>query len=62
VDFGNVWGQGDKIKGGDIRVSTGIAVSWDSPVGPLRFAVAQPIKKQPEDKVERFQFQLGKIF
>jgi len=62
LDFGNVWGTGEKIQGGDIRVSTGIAVSWDSPVGPLRFAIAQPIRKQPEDKVERFQFQLGKIF
>jgi outer membrane protein insertion porin family len=62
VDFGNVWGADEKISGGDIRVSTGIAVSWDSPVGPLRFSFAAPIRKQPEDKIERFQFQLGKIF
>jgi outer membrane protein insertion porin family len=62
VDFGNIWGQDEKISGGDIRVSTGIAVSWDSPVGPLRFSFGTPIRKKPEDKVERFQFQLGKIF
>jgi outer membrane protein insertion porin family len=37
-------------------------VSWDSPVGPLRFSFGTPIKDEPGDKVERFQFQLGKIF
>ena len=46
----------------DLRYSTGLAVSWDSPVGPLRFSIAQPIAKEPGDKIERFQFQLGKIF
>ena len=62
VDAGNVWGPGDKLSAGDIRVSTGIAISWDSPVGPLRFSLGIPIKKQAGDKIERFQFQLGKIF
>ncbi len=62
VDAGNVWGPDDKIRAQDVRVSTGIAVSWDSPVGPLRFSFGAPIKKQPADKIERFQFQLGKIF
>ncbi|HET7731693.1 MAG TPA: outer membrane protein assembly factor BamA [Usitatibacter sp.] len=61
-DVGNVWGPGDKIKAGDLRASTGLAVSWDSPVGPLRFSFGAPIKKKPDDKIERFQFQLGKIF
>ncbi len=62
VDAGNVWGPGEKIKAGDLRLSTGLAVSWDSPVGPLRFSFGFPIKKQEGDKIERFQFQLGKIF
>ena len=61
-DFGNVWGQDDKISGADIRASAGIAVSWDSPVGPLRFSFGTPLKKRPDDKIERFQFQLGRIF
>jgi outer membrane protein insertion porin family len=43
-------------------VSAGLAVSWDSPVGPLRFSFAAPLKKKEVDKIERFQFQLGKIF
>ena len=61
-DIGNVWGPGEKIRVGDLRASMGLAVSWDSPVGPLRFSFAAPIKKEPGDKIERFQFQLGKIF
>jgi outer membrane protein insertion porin family len=62
VDFGNVWGADQKISGGDLRVGAGLAVSWDSPVGPLRFSFGAPLRKRPEDKVERFQFQLGRIF
>ena len=62
IDAGNVWGAGEKIKGGDIRVSTGVAVSWDSPVGPLRFSLGAPIRKKDSDKIERFQFQLGRVF
>jgi outer membrane protein insertion porin family len=62
LDVGNVWGPGEKIKLGDLRASTGLAVSWDSPVGPLRFSFGAPIRTKPDDKIERFQFQLGKIF
>jgi outer membrane protein insertion porin family len=62
LDAGNVWGEGEKIGYRDIRASVGIAISWDSPVGPLRFSFAQPINNKSFDKIERFQFQLGKIF
>jgi outer membrane protein assembly factor BamA len=31
-------------------------------VGPLRFSIGVPIRTKPEDKIERFQFQLGRIF
>jgi outer membrane protein insertion porin family len=62
VDAGDVWGPGEKMQFRDLRAAMGMAVSWDSPVGPLRFSFGTPIKKRPDDKVERFQFQLGKIF
>jgi outer membrane protein insertion porin family len=62
LDAGNVWGEDEKMQFKDIRASVGIAISWDSPVGPLRFSFAQPIKDRHGDKIERFQFQLGKIF
>ena len=62
TDVGNVWGPGEKISGSDLRVSAGLAVSWDSPVGPLRFSFGAPLRTKDGDKIERFQFQLGKIF
>ncbi|HYC35291.1 MAG TPA: outer membrane protein assembly factor BamA, partial [Usitatibacter sp.] len=62
LDAGNVWGTGQKLDMGDLRVSTGLSVSWDSPVGPLRFSLGYPLKRKPGDSIERFQFQLGKIF
>jgi outer membrane protein insertion porin family len=62
VDGGDVWGPDDFVRWEDVRISVGFAVSWDSPVGPLRFSFANPIKKRPGDQIERFQFQLGKIF
>jgi outer membrane protein insertion porin family len=62
IDFGNVFAVGEKVKLGDLRSSVGFAVSWFSPVGPLKFSLAKPIKQKPEDKVERFQFLLGRVF
>ncbi len=62
ADAGNVWGPGEKIRAQDIRASVGFAVAWDSPVGPLRFSIGTPINSKDDDKIERFQFQLGKIF
>ena len=61
-DMGNVWGQNERISWSDVRASVGFAVSWDSPVGPLRFSFGTPVRSKPEDKIERFQFQLGRIF
>jgi outer membrane protein insertion porin family len=62
LDIGNVWGADEKIMASDLRAGAGLAVSWDSPVGPLRFSFGAPIKTKEGDKVERFQFQLGRIF
>ena len=62
VDGGNVWGENQKLKLGDMRYSTGVGVSWSSPIGPLKFSVAQPLNKQSGDDTQRFQFQLGTVF
>jgi outer membrane protein insertion porin family len=62
VDFGNVWSADQKIDFKSMRSSVGVAVSWFSPVGPLKFSLAKPLSKKPEDKTERFQFLLGRVF
>jgi outer membrane protein insertion porin family len=62
TDIGNVWGPEQKVTFSSMRASAGLAVSWDSPMGPLRFSFGTPIKEEPGDRIERFQFQLGKVF
>jgi outer membrane protein insertion porin family len=62
VDAGNVWGAAQDVSGSDIRAAAGLAMSWDSPVGPLKFSYAYPFRTKEIDRIERFQFQLGKIF
>lgn len=63
VDAGNVFKDNYKLSGPDgLRASTGLGISWISPVGPLRIAYALPLRKQPGDKIERLQFQIGTSF
>lgn len=62
VDAGNVFGYGEDFKPGNLRYSTGLGLSWNSPLGPLRFALAKPLNTKSTDKLQRFQFQLGNSF
>jgi outer membrane protein insertion porin family len=63
VDAGNVFRDTYRLNGPDgLRASTGLGISWISPVGPLRIAYAVPLRKQAGDKIERLQFQIGTSF
>lgn len=62
VDAGNVFGEKEQYRLNDLRISTGIGISWISPVGPLRIAIATPLRKKPGDRIERLQFQIGTSF
>ena len=56
VDAGAVGSFDEAAKLGAARVSGGIELRWLSPIGPLRFSYVRPIRKQPNDKTEDFQF------
>jgi outer membrane protein insertion porin family len=59
VDMGYV---GDKFDSADIRYSTGLGILWISPLGPLRMAIAFPLRKQAGDRTQPFQFTVGGVF
>lgn len=62
IDAGNVFAENQKYSFKDVRASTGVGLSWVSPVGPLRLAIANPIRKQAGDKIQKLQFQIGTTF
>jgi outer membrane protein insertion porin family len=62
VDAGWVWGVGEKMNVGDMRYSVGLSLAWTSPLGPLKFSLAQPLNQKDSDKVQRLQFQMGTVF
>ena len=61
-DAGNVFAENDKYALRDLRTSAGVGLSWISPVGPLRFAYSNPIRKLAGDKIQKLQFQIGSSF
>ena len=58
----DVSGRYENFAFGDMRYSAGLAVLWVSPLGPLKFSLAQPLVKKDGDKTEVFQFTLGNVF
>ncbi len=68
VDAGATFGPNDRdglyktFDFGDLRYSAGVAVLWVSPMGPLKFSLAQPLVSKDGDKTEVFQFTLGNVF
>ena len=64
-DAGNVWGvdySSSINESNKIRSSTGIALDWHTPVGPLSFSYAGVLSKGKNDKTESFRFNLGTTF
>jgi outer membrane protein insertion porin family len=74
VDAGSLWDYrgptfwsvtGESLNVGDsasIRSSVGIGLIWDSPLGPLRFDLAQALTKEGYDQTQFFRFSGGTKF
>jgi outer membrane protein insertion porin family len=62
ADTGRAFGENEKISLNELRSSMGIGLSWISPMGPLRFSYAVPMKRQDTDKIQKLQFQIGTSF
>jgi len=62
LDAGAVYGQGDLLGSQGLRYSSGVAVTWISPMGPLKFSYGVPLNKQPQDRLQKFQFTMGSMF
>lgn len=68
-DFGNVWAIEDSdllaptgFSFDELRYSTGLSVSWMSPVGALSLSLAYPLNAEDEDDTQVFQFSFGQTF
>jgi outer membrane protein insertion porin family len=68
TDIGRAFGTNpvtnveEKVDLSELRASAGVGLSWISPMGPLRFSYAMPIRQQTGDKIQRLQFQIGTSF
>jgi outer membrane protein insertion porin family len=62
ADSGNVWREDEQVTAESMRVSAGVGLSWISPVGPLKLSWGKPLRVQRNDRIQRFQFQIGTAF
>jgi outer membrane protein insertion porin family len=60
VDGGNVFSQSFQFN--DLRYSTGLALFWSSPFGPLKLSFGQPLNAKSTDSIQRIQFTFGTGF
>lgn len=45
-----------------LRYSTGLSLTWMSPIAPLVFSLATPLNEHEGDKIQNFAFTFGTVF
>jgi outer membrane protein insertion porin family len=61
-DFGNVFNTYSDFEAREFRHSTGLALKWQAPVGPIVINFAFPFNDNEFDDTERIQFAFGNTF
>ena len=61
LDQGQAFGPSENIAFEDLRRSTGLAMQWQSPIGPVKLSWAFPLNAEPSDDKEIFGFAFGAI-
>ena len=71
LDYGNVFARSSDFSLSSFRVTTGLALQWQSPVGPISISYAIPLRYERDrkdalgtliergDEIERLQFTFG---
>jgi outer membrane protein insertion porin family len=63
IDAGQVFAEGTPVDLGELRYSAGLALSWASPLGPLRLSYGSPLNERKGfDRVQRLQLKFGTTF
>ena len=63
LDAGQVYAEGEPLDLSELRYSTGLALAWSSPLGPLRLSLAWPLnEREGIDRLQRLQLKFGTTF
>ncbi len=62
LDAGNAFTDPGNFSWSGLRVSTGVAATFLTPLGAMKFSYALPLNAKPGDQTSRFQFTLGTYF
>lgn len=69
IDYGSVWDIGRSFGAGDVeyneftpRTIAGVALFWNTPIGPLRFNWTEPVDVQPNDRTKTFDVTISTEF
>lgn len=46
----------------EMRISTGVGITWITAIGPLTFTYSFPLNDKEDDRTEGFEFSLGQVF
>jgi len=62
IDAGSISEKLSDFDMSQLRLSSGLAASWLTPIGPIGIFWAQPIIKKSTDQIQNFAFELGTTF